>query len=64
MTRLSKAASWFGRFLELRLRAFIYALFALNGFIIGTILMFGMAEVAIADMGEQTRAAILEANSK
>ena len=35
MTRLAKIGGFLGRFLELRLRAFVYALFALNGFILG-----------------------------
>lgn len=43
MNRLARIGPWFGRFLELRLRAFIYALFALVGFILGVIVTTNMA---------------------
>lgn len=35
--------SWFTRFLELRLRAFVYALFATVGFVLGVIVTTEMA---------------------
>jgi hypothetical protein len=60
MTRL---LSYLGRFLELRLRAFVYALFALVGFQIGMIVHQGMALAAIDQFEEQVKAAVMEARS-
>jgi hypothetical protein len=38
-----KILSYLGRFLELRLRAFVYALFALIGFMLGVIVTTNLA---------------------
>lgn len=54
-----KVLSYLGRFLELRLRAFVYALFALVGFQLGLIVHQKMAEVAIADLTDGIKAAVL-----
>jgi hypothetical protein len=37
-----KLLSYAKNFLELRLRAFVYALFALNGFILGVIVTYNL----------------------
>lgn len=54
-----KLLTYAKNFLELRLRAFIYALFALNGFILGMIVHDGMARVSIALLTQSANAAIL-----
>jgi hypothetical protein len=40
---MTRFLSFMGRFLELRLRAFVYALFALVGFILGVIVTTNLA---------------------
>lgn len=45
---MTRVFSYLGRFLELRLRAFIYALFALVGFILGVIVTTNMAVTMLA----------------
>lgn len=43
-----KLVAFLGRFLELRARAFIYALFALVGWIIGVITTYNLALALLA----------------
>lgn len=57
---MTRVFSYLGRFLELRLRAFIYACFAMVGFILGVIVSNGMAVQAIAKLNHATNAAIME----
>lgn len=39
---MTRILSFLGRFLELRLRAFVYALFALVGFMLGVITTYNL----------------------
>ena len=60
ISRIRKnALPWFGRFLELRLRAFVYALFALVGFMLGVMVHHNMAVEGIAQFRDATTAAIV-----
>lgn len=54
-----KLLTYAKNFLELRARAFIYALFALVGFLIGVNLTFDMAKAGIAQLEEANNAAIV-----
>lgn len=54
-----KPLAYFKGFLELRLRAFVYALFALVGFILGMMVHDGMSRVGIHQFQEATNSAIL-----
>jgi hypothetical protein len=45
---MSKFISFMGRFLELRLRAFVYALFALVGYILGVITTYNLCLALLA----------------
>jgi hypothetical protein len=58
MTRLAKIGRWFARFLELRLRAFVYALFAVVGFLLGVIVTTDMAVESLNKLNEATMAMI------
>lgn len=56
---MSKILTYAKNFLELRLRALIYALFALLGFIAGMIVHNQMSLEAISSLKQSTNAAIL-----
>lgn len=58
---MSRTLSRIGRFLELRAKAFVYALCVLVGFQLGMMVHQRMALVAIAELGETTRHQIMEA---
>lgn len=64
MTRAKAIFQWFGRFLELRLRAFVYALCITVGFILGTMNTTAMAQIAIDQMGKDINALIAERHGK
>ena len=56
---IARFGRWLGGFLELRLRAFVYALFALNGFILGMIVHDSMTRVGIHQFEEAVKAAVV-----
>lgn len=57
---MSRVFAYTKNFLELRLRAFIYACFAMVGFILGVIVANGMAVESIGKYRATINAAILE----
>lgn len=58
-----KALAYLKNFIEFRARAFVYALFALNGFILGMIVHDGMTRVGIHQLQEVVKATVLESRS-
>lgn len=54
-----KGLTYLKNFLELRARAFVYALFALNGFILGMMFHDGMTRLGIAQLEKANNAAIM-----
>ena len=60
MTRLAKIGGYLGRFLELRLRAFVYALFALVGFMLGVMVHHNMAVQGISELEQRFKAAVVQ----
>ena len=59
----ARVLSYLGRFLELRLRAFVYAMFTLVGFILGVMVANDMALSAIAELEAHTLQQIKAAKS-